>query len=98
MKKNSQNALRRSSWLNPIIALAIALALNRYLYSTVSAEILLQTRRAGAKYQTPDIRNDPKVSSPITIIPPLLRCGESVTVRGFVSGARNPYLRQRCGT
>src|ERR1044071_2697748 len=87
MKKNSQNALRRSSRLNPIIAFAIALALIGPLFSGCGDPPPNQ-EGGGEEIRNPDTKNDPKSSSPITIIPPLLRCGESVTVKGFVSGAK----------
>ena len=88
MKKNSPIALRRSSWLNPIIALAIALALIGPLFNGCGGDPPPKQEGGGEEVPVPDTRPDPKVSSPITIIPPLLNCGESVTVRGFVSQAK----------
>src|SRR5262245_20250056 len=87
MKKNSQNHLRRSSWFSPTFAIAIVLALIGALFNGCKGDPP-PNQEGGSEVQTPDIKNDPGVSSPITIIPPLLRCGESVTVRGFVSLAK----------
>ncbi len=45
-------------------------------------------QEGGHETQAANLPDNPAVLSPITIVPPLLRCGESVTVKGFVSGAR----------
>ena len=43
----------------------------------------------GGKFEpTPNLEYNPRVISPIVIVPPLLACGKSVTIKGFVPGAR----------
>ena len=43
----------------------------------------------GARFEpTPNLEYNPRIISPIIIVPPLLACGKSVTVKGFVPGAR----------
>lgn len=44
-------------------------------------------QQGGEIVQRPDFRADPKVVSPLIVAPPLLNCGESVTVRGFIPNA-----------
>lgn len=87
MNTNSQNALRRSTCRNAIIALVIALTLIGTLLNGCGGDPP-PNQEGGGEVRTPDVKPDPNVSSPITIIPPLLRCGESVTVRGFVAGSK----------
>jgi len=87
MKKNARNTQRRSSWFNPIFAIAIVLALIGPLFNGCKGDPP-PNQEGGTEIDARDTKNDPHVSSPITIIPPLLSCGESVTVRGFVSGAK----------
>jgi hypothetical protein len=45
-------------------------------------------QEGGSEVENPNLEGNPRVSSPITVVPPLLNCGESVTVKGFVSRAR----------
>jgi hypothetical protein len=45
-------------------------------------------QEGGREQQRPDAIPDRGVLSPLIIVPPLLDCGESVTVKGFVSTAR----------
>jgi hypothetical protein len=52
-------------------------------------------QQGGRIEQTPNLEYNSRVISPIIIVPPLLTCGTSVTVRGFVPGAR---LRIYSGT
>src|SRR5262245_51620706 len=87
MKKTSRNTLRRSSWFSPVFAIAIVLVLIGPLFNGCKGEPP-PNQEGGSEVPAPDTKNDPHVSSPIRIITPLLKCGESVTVRGFVSGAK----------
>ena len=42
----------------------------------------------GQVTRRPDTRPNPEVISTLIIVPPLLNCGESVTVKGFIPGAQ----------
>jgi len=47
-----------------------------------------EPQEGGAFEPTPSLEYNPAIISPIIIVPPLLACGKSVTVKGFVPGAR----------
>lgn len=46
-----------------------------------------RVQQGGTVIQRPDVRPDPRVISSLIIVPPLLNCGTSVTIRGFIPNA-----------
>lgn len=45
-------------------------------------------QEGGEIVQDYEARQDPEITSPLIIVPPLLNCGESVTVKGFIPDAK----------
>ncbi len=88
MKKRWRNAHYRSSWLETIKRTAVALIFVGIALTNHGCGEPPPEQEGGHEVDAGDIRDNQSVLSPITIVPPLLRCGESVTVKGFVSGAR----------
>jgi len=85
MKKSCPNYRPYAQTLTSFI---IALLLVAAMFATYSCGEPPPQQEGGSEVETGNVENNPRVASPITIIPPLLRCGESVTVKGFVPGAR----------
>lgn len=46
------------------------------------------TQQGGKTVENPDVRPNPEVISPLIVVPPLLNCAASVTVKGFIPGAK----------
>ncbi|MGB7202059.1 MAG: hypothetical protein WBD16_07300 [Pyrinomonadaceae bacterium] len=76
---------QRSVWLKTLITAVILLTIATLFTGCADPP---PQQEGGGEVETPNVDGNPRVSSPITIVPPLLSCGESVSVRGFVSQAR----------
>lgn len=88
MKKRWRNAHYRSSWLETIKRTAVAFIFVGIALTNHSCGDPPPEQEGGREVDGTNLRDNEGVLSPPTIVPPLLRCGESVTVKGFVSGAR----------
>src|SRR5215204_3936621 len=88
MKKNWPSTSHRLFSPKGILRAAILFIFIAILFTGYGCSDPPPEQEGGTEIQTPDLPNNQRVSSPITIVPPLLRCGESVTVKGFVSGVR----------
>lgn len=87
MRKSRRHDHQRSSRLGAVMRAAAALALVGLVFAAHGCGDPPPEQEGGREVQTGDVRDNPGVLSPVTIVPPLLRCGESVTVKGFIPQA-----------
>ncbi len=59
-----------------------------FIFGCDGPESYPHSQQGGETVQRPDVKPDPKVISSLIIVPPLLNCGVSVAVKGFIPGAK----------
>lgn len=81
MKSNYQKLIRSVVWVTNISCIALLNIL--FIHCDPP-----KPQQGGRFEPTPNLEFNKSVVSPIIIVPPLLTCGKSVTVKGFVPDAR----------